>query len=1140
MTSKWRNNKGKESFANKNSNVNANAKENFASIPLFDVLDNNHRKNDAVKEPFTSSSKTVEGFNMFSNDYFINCKRTIKFLQASSFGGAIKNGFKTILNPINELDKAFEGLLFTAFSVFLQFERAPCKSDTVKKRINTDASGNSFTWSSPTKDGFTTLHTKEGFENNRNANVRKTVKSFQANHPWISGQIIIDKVGDYYISKVNEYETRMRRYATPEELIVFNNDFDDSLNDVKIRELILKKAKDKINAIKPTDDASSLFIADTQDNWKNFIKNNARFMINNTNMIEYFSLNDNCFPFPKDMDAFNTISSKPLDDAYIVDLKDYDDAIKLMNTRFANNKDQNTILSIITTIYASNPRKDTMQTYLKNTIEKFTFLAIDNFKKTYPAASLSNKTILLYQARIGTLYVKIVNYIEYHLYRLFKMQLSGCELTVINAVFYEMLMERKDILEGNAAHGISINKLVGHILNEIATTMKIPNVSEKITPCNIIKDAVSKKYVMEIVRDTYRLTDISNTSVDSQFSNFFNFEKWKDTIKLFDASDNPIIIPSTNPYIDSKYNIPIDTYLSAGTEAIQTDIDAFYLPKLLSQCEKDTRAIKDEFKQYASVIKFEIYRIMLLPICIYVAYNFYYIFFFKDCAKPTKTVDDNGNVTYKNECEECFNPLFPDWEGYFHYFEKHNMDYLLEFLFKPVKLLYTVLNGIKALFRQKISLVNNHIPKEEIPYVFFIGILVSLFVFLWYNLSGIIEFLRKIVTLDPPGYGANTNGTSGASGNTSSSGFEDTAFFVTAIAFYISALDKISGFDLLSFIRSKFDGPQEVKEKPKTWSKWMGESSGPVVGLLKTIYTFIYWGLKYYITIALVPLAVLICFIYIVWNLFFGLYNYSSDEISISDKIELMQRVMYTKLYINSANRDWTFINVFKTVFWVILFFMIEITAFIIIVVGLTNIMNNIKSNELKTFLIILYAIIIGLLGLWSIRKFRKQGQQMNASYIDPRDPNVDYGQPDKRIEIVKNSDIFGNLANICTDDYERQTENKFSTIFLNSDKVNYEIIKKFMEKNTDPNKPSSLSKWSKSISSNLGKMSNYIGEKANAVGKYATEKTDKLKQMVNPQVNVQPGLAPPTETLSGTLRNAGNTMANTIKNFGFNPNKSK
>jgi hypothetical protein len=376
---------------------------------------------------------------------------------------------------------------------------------------------------------------------------------------------------------------------------------------------------------------------------------------------------------------------------------------------------------------------------------------------------------------------------------------------------------------------------------------------------------------------------------------------------------------------------------------------------------------------------------------------------------------------------------------------------------------------------------------------------------------------------------------------------------VTDGAIRISAIEKISGFDILSFIREKFmpPNPDPPEEKPPTWFKWISES-GPAAGLLKTIYMLIYWGLKYYITVALVPVAVLIGFIYIVWNLLFGLYNYSNSEISISDKIELMERVMYTKLYIGSGEvpRKWTFMNVFKGLCWVLLFFMFEITAFIVFAVGLSKLMKTIKSTELKTFLIIFYSMILGLIGLWSIRKFMKQGTKMNAQYIDRETflnqpanagKNIDFGdEPDKRIEIVKNMDINGNgkgngnPGNICKDNYEIQTENKFFSIFLNSDKMNYPIIEEFMKKNTDSNKPSSLSKWSKSISSKFGKMNAYIGEKAQKMSNYVKEKSDNLKQTVLPEsVSTEP-----PKTMSDVAKNATDTLKNTFMNFGLNPNK--
>jgi hypothetical protein len=75
----------------------------------------------------------------------------------------------------------------------------------------------------------------------QDSNMRKTVQSFVKNHPWIDNLNIEYAVGDFYIENVNKYQTRLHRNATPEELIIFNNRFDDMLNNPEIKSYILKK-----------------------------------------------------------------------------------------------------------------------------------------------------------------------------------------------------------------------------------------------------------------------------------------------------------------------------------------------------------------------------------------------------------------------------------------------------------------------------------------------------------------------------------------------------------------------------------------------------------------------------------------------------------------------------------------------------------------------------------------------------------------------------------------------------------------------------------------------------------------------------------------------------------------------------------
>jgi hypothetical protein len=188
------------------------------------------------------------------------------------------------------------------------------------------------------------------------------------------------------------------------------------------------------------DDIDSLFIADTNTNWENFISTKARFMIYNKNPIHYFPFNDKCFPIPKNMEKFNAIIASQKNELYMDGFTEYkSDLNKLAAIDVSNN--QFGLFTIVANIHAPVVTKDTMQNYLVNTVRNLTYLCIET-DATMNKNNLKS-SFLIYESMIATLYVKIVNYVEYQLYRMFKLRLNACELAVINAAFYGLILNNQ-------------------------------------------------------------------------------------------------------------------------------------------------------------------------------------------------------------------------------------------------------------------------------------------------------------------------------------------------------------------------------------------------------------------------------------------------------------------------------------------------------------------------------------------------------------------------------------------------------------------------------------------------------------------------------------------------------------------------
>jgi hypothetical protein len=96
---------------------------------------------------------------------------------------------------------------------------------------------------------------------------------------------------------------------------------------------------------------------------------------------------------------------------------------------------------------------------------------------------------------------------------------------------------------------------------------------------------------------------------------------------------------------------------------------------------------------------------------------------------------------------ECFTPIFPDWEMMYRSFEQRQTDFLFEFIFKPVKLAYTVLNAIKAFFRKGLF---GYVIKDNLPYVFFLWTFTFVYGFITKRADIILKTLKTLSKLKIP------------------------------------------------------------------------------------------------------------------------------------------------------------------------------------------------------------------------------------------------------------------------------------------------------------------------------------------------------------------------------------------------------
>jgi hypothetical protein len=525
-----------------------------------------------------------------------------------------------------------------------------------------------------------------------------------------------------------------------------------------------------------------------------------------------------------------------------------------------------------------------------------------------------------------------------------------------------------------------------------------------------------------------------------------------------------------------------------------------YYTEELTECEKEQERKKKKIKGYAKTIKEELYKILLAPVTIYIAYNFYYLFFFKDCTESVKTYNETtGDTDYKNTSDKCTTPIFPDVETYFHYYEEHKLDLLFELFFKPVKFLYTSFNVIKAFFRKEVSLFANPIvPKDEFPYIFLFACIIFFYNYLIYDFSKneegnykyVLSIFNHIIGLDFDKLNESVTGlrmdqlqvnkTEDIESILKKGGIAAYVFMITILFFTETMIHHIGGVSIKSMFNNiatkafSSDGVIDSdykKDYENSWLFWVTNTTNPLVGILKFLYMLFYWFLKGFIVVKLIPLSITIVILYFIYNMFVGIYNNSTADVSMFDKFDLMNRSIYTKLYSESSN---TIMFMIKSVFWFVFFYLYEFIAILVLIISLTTILKRIDSNEITTVISMFFLFFIVGIVLWCAYKYKLIKPKLDDDYM--------------RYENSKQFNMFN-----CKDKYEKSTSNSMFNIFIASDTYNKDIIREYMDKrkNEINNKtPSGLQK-------SFGSMVNFFGDKMKSAKSFLEDKTANVESTI-------------------------------------------
>ena len=711
------------------------------------------------------SNSIQEGFNLPGDDYFINVKRKIMVkTQLSKFVEQLKRLLKKIPNPITLLDEGLEAFLKTL--LMLMIGQVDCKTGKLKT-VMVDAGNAGFTWASgqmsmlknnsvslgndikgafnkkpnnftlsemadgskrSSKSGavgaaFIAADAVENFAMPDTPDLIYTIESFLKNHPKLNKTAVTT----YYLTKLNAYEKSLGKPPTSDQLFIFNNEFDNVLADSSVIGEIQKIAKSIPDPSYPN----------TAEGFADYLQETSRFSFSNDTPITFYPFATQYFPYPTDLPGFEQAIQNVEDPNYIQNINQYLSSL----TKPADPPANPSVGSDVDTNYAfsinlNTSRTESIQTYLKYISQWYGLLLYYKYKQDL---AVLFPTI---EANVCMVYITYINAIEYQKYRIYSTYLTPYELAMFNHLFFICLMQDQItfVLQGNS-----------NVYNLAIPPDGVPSGynSNGIVYINLLPQSIFSLVRMFAMEINNRVRYLSGSISEDNYQPL--------------PLDGILILPPVPNDVISTINILLANFILGffTPETINgvptpdivvpaKDITDYYSPPGMSDCEQENNRMNNESGDYAKKIKGEIYRMICVPIVVYIAYNCYYMFFFKDCFDVSKKTDEAGNTIYERKCMECFAPIFPDWEMMYRSFEQRQTDFLFEFVFKPVKMIYTILNSIKAFFRKGLPGLGGYVLKDNVPYLFFLFTFVQVYGFFQLGGSIILKTLKTLSTLKLP------------------------------------------------------------------------------------------------------------------------------------------------------------------------------------------------------------------------------------------------------------------------------------------------------------------------------------------------------------------------------------------------------
>ena len=511
-----------------------------------------------------------------------------------------------------------------------------------------------------------------------------------------------------------------------------------------------------------------------------------------------------------------------------------------------------------------------------------------------------------------------------------------------------------------------------------------------------------------------------------KYINYFNKKPWTPT-----SIDTPIFKEKNTIEFIKKMMNDTDGY------PLNPDVCEYYKRDQISECLIQNIELMKQCDGYARTIKNELYRFLMIPVVVVIFYNFYYIFFFKDVFRYAKSYDEVGEPTYHQDISGCFHPIFPSWENEFHKFEQKKAEYFLEFIFKPLNVFVALLNWGKDMFRYCLKgvsgLFGGIIDNNRISYLLFMASFVAVYAIIhnhWVTFYGIF---RDLINLKIPSIPVGVGDS-----NESFYSISTTIIWLAFVrSFFVKGIGGIGKSIAASAVREGIRSGQMTEDEIEQMRALGLVDYEPSIqhsgGFLMPLVFILYWVFKGMLTSYFIPSSVLISVLYIMWMGLCGILNYTDNSHTYMDKIELIHRVMYTKLFDNSLDNSFEYF--LKNVSFYFVFFIVEITIIYTLYKNMTvfnkmNIPEEYKPDNfakkmnaekalsgIKMFLYILCIMGFVFVGLWSANKYMTKISYLRECYnnvdgtlrldTDTCDPSIPTTKPPEEDAEEDTEDVF-------------------------------------------------------------------------------------------------------------------------------------